>query len=77
MKNPVTQKSELVIEALQYAHDHQLDINNKEDVQKILNILDPEHKEDVDTFAELLKTSDLFMEMTAKKKETGKSDLPN
>lgn len=77
MKDPVTQKSELVIEALQYAHDHQLDITNKDDVQKILTILDPERKENIDTFAELLKTSDMFIEMTAKKKEPGKSDLPN
>jgi hypothetical protein len=50
MKDPVTQKSVLVIDALQYAH------------------------ENIDEFTELLKTSDTFMDMTAKGK---KSNLPN
>lgn len=74
MKDPVIQKSELVIDALQYAHDHKLDINNKDDVQKVLDVLDPEHKENIDEFIELLKTSNTFMDMTAKEK---KANLPN
>jgi len=74
MKDPVTQKSVLVIDALQYAHDNDLDIGNKDDVRKILEVLDPEHKENIDEFTELLKTSDTFMDMTAKGK---KSNLPN
>ena len=77
MNDTVANKSELVIDALQYAHDHKLDINNKDDVRKILERLDPEHKEDVGTFAELLKTSDVFMGMKAKKIEDKKPDLPN
>jgi len=77
MNDPVVQKSELVIDALQYAHDHKLDINNKVDVQKILEVLDPEHKEDVDAFMKILKTSDTFMGMDARKKESDKTDLPN
>lgn len=77
MKDPVAQKSELVIDALQYAHDHNLDINNKDDVQKILDVLDPEHKEDVDAFVEILKTSDTFMGMKAKENNDKKIDLPN
>lgn len=77
MNDTVVQKSELVIDALQYAHDHQLDINNKEDVQKILEVLDTEHKEDVDAFMEILKTSDTFMGMDAREKESKKTDLPN
>lgn len=77
MKDPVAQKSELVIDALQYAHDHKLDINEIDDVQKILDVLDPEHKENVTDFAELLKTSDTFMAMTAKKQESKKTDLSN
>lgn len=74
MNKTVINKSELVIDALQYAHDHKLDINNKDDVRKILEILDPDHKENIDEFTELLKTSDTFMEMTAKDKKT---NLPN
>ncbi len=77
MKDPVVQKSELVIDALQYAHDHKLNINNKDEVQKILDVLDPEHKEDIDAFMEILKTSDTFMGMTAREKEQKKTDLPN
>lgn len=65
MNDTVTKKSELVIDALQYAHDHNLDINSIDDVKKILEVLDPEHKENVTEFAELLDTSDTFMGMKA------------
>lgn len=65
MNDTVQNKSELVLDALQYAHDHNLDINKIEDVQKILDVLDPEHKENVAEFTELLKTSDTFMGMKA------------
>lgn len=68
MNDKVAQKSELVIDALQYAHDHNLDISNINDVQKILDVLDPEHKENITEFAELLKTSDTFMGMKAREK---------
>lgn len=62
-------KSELVIDALQYAHDHDLDINKMDDVQKILDVLDPDHKEDVAKFVELLKTSETFMNMKSVEKK--------
>jgi hypothetical protein len=77
MNDTVAQKSELVIDALQYAHDHNLDINNISDVQKILDVLDPDHKENVAEFAELLKTSDTFMGMKAREKELKSPGLPN
>lgn len=77
MKDPVVKKSEMVIDALQYAHDHKLDINNMSDVQKILDVLDPEHKENVAEFAELLKTSDTFMGMKANEIEDKNDKLPN
>jgi len=76
MNDTVTNKSELVIDALQYAHDHNLDINNIEDVKKILEVLDPEHKENVAEFAELLKTSDTFMGMKARDLKA-EDKLPN
>ena len=62
-------KSELVIDALQYAHDHDLDINNVEDVQKILDVLDPEHKENVAEFVKLLRASETFMNMKSVEKK--------
>jgi hypothetical protein len=75
MDSTVVKKSELVIDALQYAHDHNLDINNKDEVKKILDAIDPKHNESVDEFMELLKTSDVFMGMKAR--ENKKSELPN
>jgi hypothetical protein len=77
MKDPITQKSELVIDALQYAHDHELDIQNEADVCKILAVLDPNHTQDVTEFVELLKTSDVFMDMKAKEIKTKEPQLPN
>lgn len=76
MNDPVVQKSELVIDALQYAHDHKLNINNKVDVQKILDVLDAEHKENVDAFMEILKTSDTFMGMKVRDLKS-EDNLPN
>lgn len=76
MNNTVAKKSELVIDALQYAHDHNLDINNLGDVQKILDVLDPEHKQNATEFAELLKTSDTFMGMNARDLKSN-DELPN
>lgn len=69
MNDEVTKKSELVIDVLQYAHDHNLDINTISDVQKILDVLNPEHKENIEEFMDLLKTSDVFMDMKAKKNQ--------
>jgi len=77
MKDPVIQKSELVIDALQYAHDHGLDVQNEADVRKILDVLDPNHTQDVAEFIELLKTSDVFMDMKAKEIKSKESQLPN
>jgi len=77
MNDIVINKSELMIDALQYAHDHNLDINNKDDVRKILEVIDPEHTENVAEFAELLKTSDVFMGMEVEEKEDKKTDLSN
>lgn len=77
MNDTVVNKSELMIDALQYAHDHKLDIHNKDDVRKILEVLDPEHKENIDKFAELLKTSDVFMGMKAKEIKAKEPQLPN
>lgn len=76
MNDTVAKKSELVIDALQYAHDHNLDINKINDVQQILDVLDPDHKENVAEFTEILKTSDTFMGMKARDL-TSEDKLPN
>lgn len=78
MDNRATEKTELVIKALDYAHKHNLDINDKAAIKKILEQVDPEHTDehDVDEFMLLLQNADMFMEMTAKKKFE-QNDLPN
>jgi len=75
-KDPAAEKTELVIKALAYAHEHNLDINNRDDVKKILEALNA-GDEDVEEFMNLLQNSDTFMEMKAKEKESEKTDLPN
>lgn len=72
------EKTELLINALDYAHTHNLDINNKDDVKKILEALDPSHmsEDHVEAFMRLLQDTDTFMEMTIKKKSE-KVRLPN
>ena len=77
MKDPATQKFELMIDALRYALDHGLDVQNEADIHKILAVLDPKHNQDVDEFIELLKTSDIFMGMKAKEKKSKEPQLPN
>jgi hypothetical protein len=77
MDNTVIKKSELVIDALQYAHDHGLDIQSETDIRKILDILDPNHTQDVSEFIELLKTSDTFMGMKAKEIKSKEPELSN
>lgn len=76
MNDTITKKSAFILDALQYAHDHQLDINKLEDVQKILDVLDPDHKENVAEFANLLITSETFMDMEARKVKS-EDPLPN
>jgi hypothetical protein len=73
MDDLITNKSELIIDALQYAHDNDLDVSNKNDVLKILDVLDPDHTEDADEFMRLLNTSDMFMNITAKENEDKKN----
>lgn len=77
MNDQVVEKSELVIDALRYANDHNLDISNRDNVVKILKVLDPDHKQDVDEFMELLLSGEAFMDKTARDKEPKKTDLPN
>ena len=78
-KDNATEKAEFVINALAYAHKHNLDINSQEDVSKILEALEPQpmNEEEVKTFMRLLQDADTLMEMTASKKTNQKTNLPN
>lgn len=79
MTDSTIEKTELVINALDYANKHDLNINNKEDVRKIAEAIDPEHvsNEDIEELMKLLQATDTFMDMEAAKKETEKTNLPN
>ncbi len=72
MNDPVVQKTELVIDALQYAHDHNLDINIKDNVKKILEVIDPEHSTDEDTeeFIKLLQATNALIESDVKRRRS-------
>lgn len=77
MNDSAAKMSALVIDALQYAHDHNLDVTKKEDVSKILDALDPNHTQNLDTFFEILKTSDVYLDMKARKLEEKRPKLPS
>ena len=77
MKDPEEEKSELIIDILRYAHENKLDISNRNDVKAILKVLNPNYSEDIDDCIVLLKSADVYMDMTAKEKETEKTNLPN
>lgn len=68
-KNIVVEKTEMGIDALDYAHEHNLDISNKYDVKKILEALNPQQtsEEDVKEIMDLLQNADTFMDMSASK----------
>lgn len=79
MKNKDTdiEKMELVIDIIHYAEKHNLNINNKEEVEQILKaIKSGESIEDIDELMELLENADIFIAMTSKK-VSKKTHLPN
>ncbi len=63
-KDPAIEKTELVINALSYAHEHNLNIQNKDDVKKILEVIDPEHSSEVEAeaFMKLLQAANDLIE---------------
>ena len=63
-KDPAVKKTELVIEALSYAQEHNLNIQNKDDVKKILENIDPEHssEEYIEEFMKLLQAANALIE---------------
>ena len=63
-KDPTIEKTEQVINVLSYAHEHNLDIQNKDNVKKILEVIDPEHssEEDMETFMQLLQEVNALIE---------------
>lgn len=66
----VIEMTELVIDALSYAHKNNLDIDNEDDVMKILEAVDSEHAQerDIEKFMELLKATEDLMQMDVDKR---------
>lgn len=69
-KDPAVEKTELVIKALDYAHSHNLDIRNKEDVAKIIKAIDPEHssQQNLEDFMKLLHAANTLIEKDVKRR---------
>lgn len=61
--NPVTEKSRLVIQAMIYANENNLDVNDLKDVKKILKALNVQN-EDPQEFMNLLQHAEDFMDMS-------------
>lgn len=72
------EKTALVINALDYARTHNLEINNRQDVKKILEALDPLHtsEKEIEEFMKFLQDTNTLMEKIDKNK-TEKTNLAN
>ena len=64
--------TKIIIEALTYAHSHNLDISKEEDVEKILNVVDTENlfQGDVMEFMKLLHSADTLIEDDVKRRKS-------
>lgn len=69
MDLPKEDKSELYLNALDYAKENNLDINNIEDIKKILEALDPNQKEELNDFQYQLKNATFFLTLTSANKD--------
>lgn len=71
-KDDITEKhAELVLDALTYAHDNNLDITSKEDVAKILEALKSKYKIEltVEVFIPILEAGLNMIEADAKQRK--------
>jgi hypothetical protein len=71
MDMPREDRSELYMKALDYAKEHDLDINNLEDVKTIAEALDPDHTSDKDLedLKYQLNNAKIFLNITGAKNE--------
>lgn len=78
-QDQAVKKTELIIKALSFAQDNKLDVNNLEDVKKIIQGIDPQNQENLapEEFQLLLKDSDTFLEMTATEDKSQTEKMPN
>ncbi len=72
--DPLEEPAKLVVDAYNYALSNKLDISDKADVEKLLQVLDPEHASDMDLedFMMMLDTLDKLTRNRIAKKENDK-----
>ena len=64
-------KTKLIIDALNYAHAHSLDIANEADVKNILAAIDPENlTNDIEEFMNLLLAGNSMIEKDVKRRKS-------
>ncbi len=65
-------KTKLMIDALDYAHTHNLNINKVDEAKKILEAIDSEHafEGDVQEFMKLLQAANAFIEKDVKQRRS-------
>lgn len=74
----ITDKTELIIEIIHYAEEHDLDINDKNDVKKILMAIGSEHsEEEIKELMDDLDNATTFMDLSARKLVKDKTKQPN
>jgi len=68
----ILKKTELVIDAISYAHKNQLDINNESDVKEILKAVDSENadKTDILEFMSILQATNNLMQADAEQRKS-------
>ena len=78
-KNSTKETAELVIKMLDYAHEYNLNITNKEDVKKILKAFDSSDvsKWNNEELMNLLQDADTLIEIKHREKDKKDIGLPN
>jgi hypothetical protein len=69
MDLPPEDNSEIIMKALDYAREHNLDVNNSEHVKSILEALDPAHasEKEVEEFKYQLNNALIFLNISGSK----------
>lgn len=74
----ITEKTELVIEILHYAQEHNLDIKDKADIKKVLNAIGSiQPEEEIEELLNLVQDIDTFIDISGKQIASEKTNLPN
>lgn len=69
-KDSTIEKTEQVIKALDYAHANNLDINNTDDVKKILKAIDIDNSnQDIEEFKKLIQAANTLFEQDVERRQ--------